>query len=311
MSPAISIILPTYNGARYIRQSIESCLQQTFTDFELIIVNDCSTDNTLSIINEYAAKDKRIKILNNPFNKKLPQSLNAGFEVARGAYFTWTSDDNYYAPNALEKMYAAFQNEPNIDLVYADYTLINDKDVVTGTRTFGDINKSFSQWLGCGACFLYKREVHFKNGGYNPAAFLIEDYDFFVRAYTHAQFYYLPLTNLYFYREHGASLTATQSAVINDISKIFLERNLPLLEKKLQTHETALLYRKLAVHYAVTKNNTGIYKKYLQQLFATSKKQVLVTVFYVLLKKIANSITVGLSGLFYFICFFFRSSKMK
>ena len=59
-TPVISIVLPTYNGAHYIRESIESCLTQTFTDFELIIVNDCSTDGTSAIIKEYAEKDKRI-----------------------------------------------------------------------------------------------------------------------------------------------------------------------------------------------------------------------------------------------------------
>ncbi|HXL56803.1 MAG TPA: glycosyltransferase family 2 protein, partial [Chitinophagaceae bacterium] len=102
LQPAISIVLPTYNGSKYIRTSIESCLNQTFTDFELIIVNDCSTDNTASIIEEYAAKDSRIIIIHNAFNKKLPLSLNTGFDIAKGKYHTWTSDDNYFAPNALE-----------------------------------------------------------------------------------------------------------------------------------------------------------------------------------------------------------------
>jgi len=298
MSPLISIVLPTYNGSKYIRESIESCLQQTYSNFELIIVNDCSTDDTLTIVQEYAVKDARIQIINNVFNKKLPQSLNIGFERAKGAYFTWTSDDNNYAKDAFEKMVQVLETNPQLDLVYTDYTLINDKGEITGKRVFGDINKSFSQWLGCGACFLYKREVHFKNNGYNPAAFLIEDYDFFVRAYVVFNFFYLPNTELYFYREHEGSLTATQASVINDISKIFLERNTPLLSQKLPPLETAFLYRKLAVYYGVAKNNTTVYKQYLKKLFQISKKQAIITVTYIFIKKLINSFTVGLSGIF-------------
>ena len=300
-NPAISIVLPTYNGSRYIRKSIESCLQQSFTDFELIIVNDCSTDDTLSIIKEYSTKDNRIKIINNEFNKKLPLSLNTGFDNANGTYFTWTSDDNYYAPDALEKMYKAIQADKAIDLVYTDYYIIDENDKVFGSRIFGDVNKSFNQWLGAGACFLYKREIHRANNGYNPAAFLIEDYDFFVRAFMKFNFYYLPTPELYYYREHSASLTATQNPAINDISKIFLERNLSGLEKKLPSNEQTLLYRKFAVYYAVLKNNSKKYKEYLYKIRQHSLKQTFVTVGYVLFKKTINTISIGLQGLFYFI----------
>ena len=89
----VSIILPTYNGKKYIRDSIESIINQTYTNWELIIVNDCSTDDTQKIIEEYQQKDKRIIVINNEKNLKLPASLNRGFEEASGEYYTWTSDD--------------------------------------------------------------------------------------------------------------------------------------------------------------------------------------------------------------------------
>lgn len=94
--PKVSIVLPTFNGSKYIKQSVESVLSQTFTDFELIIVNDCSTDDTLSICNELKELDSRITIISNETNKKLPASLNIGFRRAVGEYFTWTSDDNLF-----------------------------------------------------------------------------------------------------------------------------------------------------------------------------------------------------------------------
>lgn len=298
-TPTISIVLPTYNGSRYIRQSVDSVLAQTFTDFELIIVNDCSTDSTLLIIEEYAREDSRVRVVNNAFNKKLPLSLNTGFEVARGEFFTWTSDDNFYAPEALEVMLNVLREDKETDLVYVDYTLIDENDTITGTRQFGDINQSFHHWLGCGACFLYKKEVHWKNNGYKPEAFLIEDYEFFVRAFTLGRFRYLPRTDLYYYREHGASLTATQNTFINDISKLFLERNLPALEKKLPENERALLYRKLAVYYAVQKNHPEKYRHYLGLLSSLSKSETIKTALYVTTHKILHTIAVSGSGLFY------------
>jgi glycosyltransferase involved in cell wall biosynthesis len=298
-TPIISIVLPTYNGSRYIRKSIESCLQQTFKDFELIIVNDCSTDNTVNIVNEYCSKDSRVKLINNNFNKKLPLSLNIGFEQAQGKYFTWTSDDNYYAPEALEKMIQILETDHSIDLVYTDYYIVDENDRVRGERKFGNVHESFNKWLGAGACFLYKREIHRLNNGYNPAAFLIEDYDFFVRAFVKCNFFYLQTPKLYYYREHSASLTGTQSFAVNFISKIFLERNLTDLEKKLSPEELSLVYRKLAVYYSVNMNNHRKYEEYLHKLRTLSLMKGIITVFYVLFKKIMYSIIIGTLGFYY------------
>lgn len=298
-TPAISIILPTFNGEPYIRTSIESCLNQSFQDFELIIVNDCSTDNTKSIIEEYAAKDTtgRIKIINNLFNKKLPLSLNTGFEMAVGKYFTWTSDDNYYAPNALQTLFDAIEADETIDLVYTDYTLIDDKGNIIGQRTFNNVYESFHHWKGCGACFLYKAIVHSRLNGYNPSAFLIEDYDFFVRAFLQFQFKYLQNYTLYYYREHAASLTGTQSDWVNDLSKLFVERQLTALIKKLPKKEAALLYRKFAIYFAVQKNNTRKSNLYMEKLYKISKMDAWKAVIYIPFVKLGHSFSLGFSGL--------------
>ena len=103
-NPKISVILPSYNGERYLAQSIQSVIDQTETDWELIIVNDCSTDSTLEIATKFAKIDRRIKVISNEKNSKLPASLNEGFRRAKGKYLTWTSDDNYYKPDALKKL---------------------------------------------------------------------------------------------------------------------------------------------------------------------------------------------------------------
>ena len=111
--PKISIILPTYNGQLYIREAIESVIKQIFKDWELIIVDDCSSDNTLDIIKEYEKLDSRIRVIHNEVNKKLPASLNIGFSYAKGEYFTWTSDDNLYLPSALYRMNLYLDENPD------------------------------------------------------------------------------------------------------------------------------------------------------------------------------------------------------
>ncbi len=295
-SPLISIILPTYNGARYLRQSIDSCLAQTITDFELIIVNDCSTDETPTIIGEYVRKDSRVRVIHNEFNKKLPLSLNTGFEQARGVYHTWTSDDNFYDPRALETLVGVLTGNGHIDLVYTDYCLVDDRGIIFGERKFNNIYEGFTEWIGCGACFLYKAEIFFTNKGYNAGAFLIEDYDFFMRAFLRFNFQYLHRYDLYYYREHPSSLTSTQGDVVGDLQKIMIERQLPGLEKKLPPDQMALVYRKFAVFNAVKKNNTAKYRLYLRKLWTLSKKQVLITVLYVPAMKTKHLISVSISG---------------
>lgn len=200
----ISIILPVYNGQEYLSQSIESCLNQTYTNIELIIVNDCSTDKTLEIAEGYAKVDSRIIVINNKENKKLPASLNVGHNEAKGDYITWTSDDNLYKSETFEKLQNAIVNQ-GVDMVYSDYVLINPKGEIVANQILPDFENVFFG-NSIGACFLYKKEVFERNKGYNENLFLVEDYDFWLRATLHSSFFQIREC-LYFYRIHGDSLT--------------------------------------------------------------------------------------------------------
>lgn len=310
MSALVSIILPTYNGEKYIRTSVESCLNQTHTNIELIIVNDCSKDNTLSIVEAYAQKDARIKIINNPINKKLPRSLNEGFKLASGSYYTWTSDDNYYSNDAIETMLNKLEQSGH-DLIYADYKIIDDDGKFVADKHLGNINQSFIKWLGCGACFLYKKEVHERNNGYDPSTFLIEDYDFFLRAYLNSGFEYLPQPDLYFYRHHESSLTAGNSDAVFEMQKIFVEKKIPLLLPKLSQEDHVLLYRKYVVYNALYKNNAAKSYHYLAKLQQLSTSQALITVGYIAVRKAASWFQIVPFLLFSFIKLLFVSKAGK
>jgi glycosyltransferase involved in cell wall biosynthesis len=201
----VSIVLPTYNGAKYIRKSIDSCLNQTYKNLELIIVDDGSTDKTYEIIKSF--RDKRIKYIKHKKNKGLPFALNTGFANSTGDYLTWTSDDNFYTEKAIEKM-LIFLNKSNIDLVYTDYfnylTEI-DKKILVKLPDKLDLKKGNL----VGPCFLYTRRVYENIGNYNAKYVLVEDYEYWIRVckkkYSSAHYPY----PLYIYRCHSNALTNT------------------------------------------------------------------------------------------------------
>lgn len=203
-SMTISVVLPVYNGEKYISQAIESILEQTYTNWELIIVNDASTDQTCSIISRLAELDHRIQIFTNHENFKLPKSLNIGHAHAKGDLITWTSDDNWYEPNAFHNFIKAFQKY-SVDIVYTDFNLVNSKGEFIRYRNLSSPENLINE--NCvGASFMYKREVFESMNGYQEDLFLVEDYDFWLRAFLKFRFKYIPEA-WYNYRSHSESLT--------------------------------------------------------------------------------------------------------
>lgn len=223
----ISIVLPVYNGAEHMACSIESVINQTYQNWELIIVNDCSTDNTLDIAESYQRKDPRIRVFSNKKNLKLPLTLNAGFAEAKGEYYTWTSDDNLYKPEALSRLARELEQDSDCVMVYSDCTDIDadGKEISSATRMepkyimFGNV---------FGASFLYRAEVAKKVGTYDENLFLAEDYDYWMRIYRVGKIKHIK-EFLYQYRRHAGSLSATKKAAINTQTYRALEKNfLPL-----------------------------------------------------------------------------------
>lgn len=207
MPPLISIVLPTFNGERYLSSSVESCLLQTHKNIELIIVNDCSTDSTLQIAERYQRTDSRIKIINSDQKLLLPGALNKGFSIAAGEYYTWTSDDNLYAPQALETLLKSLKANPSKSIAYSSYQFINEKGAQIGTYGGPPEELLFSCIIG--ACFLYKKKVHEALAGYDEKKFRMEDMDFWLRAASIFQFHHIDNIHLYSYRKHRKSLSSS------------------------------------------------------------------------------------------------------
>ena len=202
----ISIILPVYNGEKHLKDAIESCLCQTFKNWELIIVNDASTDNSLAIAEDFQKKDNRIKIISNKTNASLPGSLNKGHKTASGELITWTSDDNILKKNFLENLYENLKNK-DCDIIFSNYDIIWSDGSFKREHKAGPIQALIIR-NSIGASFLYKKSVFKTLSGYAKDLFLVEDYHFFLMASLFFKIEYLD-ENLYQYRIHEDSLSGS------------------------------------------------------------------------------------------------------
>ena len=205
----VSIVLPTHNGSKYIRQSIQSCLEQSHRNLELIVVDDGSTEDVRAVVGEFT--DPRLQYVRHETNQGLPAALNTGFALASGAYLTWTSDDNYYAPDAIERMTRFLERYPGIAFVYSSFYVVDETGHgrplrIQRAQPPADLVRQNS----VGACFLYTRQVYWEVGAYNSSATLVEDYDYWVRVSQRFRMQRI-VAPLYYYRYHDQSLTSRHS----------------------------------------------------------------------------------------------------
>ncbi len=148
-TPEISVVIPAYNVSKYIADSITSVLNQSYPNWELIAVDDGSTDNTAEIISGFLT-DKRIKLIKQP-NKGVSAARNAGIRAAAGNYITFLDADDYYLPTNLEEKHNLLLSNSIIDFVYCDVMhcdeKLNDERVEKGVEP-DNLFKKVLQWQG-------------------------------------------------------------------------------------------------------------------------------------------------------------------
>jgi len=125
--PRVSIGLPVYNGERFIAQALDSLLAQTFTDFELVVVDNCSTDATPEICRAFVARDARVRYVRNDRNLGGPGNFRRVFELCSGEYHKWSTADDYWAPTVVEKGVAMLDADPELVLAHPRTRLVNDR----------------------------------------------------------------------------------------------------------------------------------------------------------------------------------------
>ena len=162
--PKVSVIIPVYNAKDYLGRCLDSVINQTLKDIEIICINDCSKDNSLEILKEYSSKDKRIKLINHKTNKGESAARNTGLDNAKGEYIAFLDNDDTIDSNFYEKLYKK-ATETNADIVKGEVKYIN----YDNTITYGNINEEYKKtknkmtfvlnWW----CAIYKRELIFDN----------------------------------------------------------------------------------------------------------------------------------------------------
>ncbi|MBQ9737035.1 MAG: glycosyltransferase [Clostridia bacterium] len=218
----VSVILPVYNGGKILKDSIESVLEQSYREFELIVVNDGSTDQSLEVVEAFAKKDARIKIINQE-NKKLPTALSVGFRHAKGEFLTWTSADNIMLKDCLEVMVSDLRKKPDVAMVYGNMRLIDargrikrgrfwfEKPLFSGNVRFPQDARALNTYANntIGAAFMYRAEAAYVLGDYSKYKTNLEDYDYWMRMNSLLKIEHTDEQKpLYLYRIHEDSLTA-------------------------------------------------------------------------------------------------------
>ena len=125
----VSIVMATYNGKKYLRQQLDSILQQTYQHIELIVVDDASTDETLSILGEYAALDGRIHIFPSEMNLGLVANFERGLTLTHGDFIVLSDQDDVFRRDKIELLLAVLKDQPNRDLAVSDLTLIDEAGI--------------------------------------------------------------------------------------------------------------------------------------------------------------------------------------
>lgn len=162
MQNLVSIITPNYNCGRFISQTIESVLAQTYTDWEMLIVDDCSTDGSYEIALEYASKDSRIKVFRNEQNSGAAISRNRAIEESKGEYLAFLDSDDLWMPEKLEKQ-IAFMCENNCDFSFTEYEHIDEENhsLLKIARTIKHLTYTKMMmhcWPGC-LTVVYKQDL--------------------------------------------------------------------------------------------------------------------------------------------------------
>jgi len=234
-NPTVSVIIPTYNRAHLVGRAIQSVLNQTYKDFELIIVDDGSTDNTKEAVKEFQKKDKRIRYIRHKENKGGSATRNTGIRVANGEYIAFLDSDDEWLSEKLERQIGFFeQSTDNIGIVYCGYQYISDRtekiisEKPPYKKVFNEIDL-VNMYKVKTSTILIKKPIVSKIIGFDPLLESFQDWDFSLRVAKHCTFRQLSdiLVRCYV---HEDRITSNIKAKIRGLERV-LEKHLAKFTK--------------------------------------------------------------------------------
>lgn len=224
--PEISVIVPVYNAEKYISRCIDSILSQRIPDFELLLIDDGSTDNSGALCDEYAEKDSRIKVFHQA-NKGASAARNTGIDIAEGDWIVFVDADDWVDSEYLESLYEhvkssdgemfVFQglikkHQQNISLIQLD---CSDIDI---THNADLLFEKINLFKYCGPCCKILKKEYLKNIRFNENIIAAEDYDFLIRYLTLCNMVKLSSQVHYFYEHHNNSVSCRLYSFENELS---------------------------------------------------------------------------------------------
>lgn len=203
-SPRVSVIIPVYNGTDYLGEAIESVFTQTYTDYEIIVVDDGSTDETWPLIQSYGSRLRGI----HKENGGIASALNCGIQQARGEYIVWLSHDDMFLPHKLERQVTLMDSSPNLGGCYSDYYIVNAEGRVVSEKKMphypaGEMVRHLLQYMFINGCTVLVRRACFEAEGlFDDRLPFAQDADMWFRLLRRFVFAHIP-ESLTKYRVHA------------------------------------------------------------------------------------------------------------
>lgn len=271
----VSVVMPVYNGEKYLKEAIDSILNQTYTDFEFIIINDCSEDNTEKIILEY--KDERIVYLKNEFNMGISRTLNRGIEISKGEYIARMDADDISLPNRFEKQ-VAYMDEFKMVGVLGTGIIIFGEGIEEIPYSFAsDMQQAkadlfFNSSLAHPTVMIRKKVLLVNNLAYEEEYEGLEDFVLWWRISKFAEVNSLEEKLLY-YRKHLSQVTKTRSKEFYRKYNRFIKERLSVFSIDLNDNEYKLLEKYCnGKQELFTYTETITYIKMLKKLLDNNKE---------------------------------------
>lgn len=224
--PLVSIIVPCYNQAEYLPDALDSVISQTYINWECIIVNDGSTDNSEQIALQYCKKNKRFKYIKQG-NHGLAQTRNNGIKESTGVYILPLDADDKIGEKYVELAVSRFIEHPETSLVYCKAELFG---ITNRPWTLPEYRFSEIIWENSIFCTaMYKRSDYNKTVGYNPnMKYGYEDWDFWLSLLNEKSIVYQINDTLFFYRQKNSSMTTATSIKKKELYKILIDNHINL-----------------------------------------------------------------------------------
>lgn len=232
----VSVIIPCYNAEKYLRESVESIMNQSYVNLEIICIDDCSTDDTLAILEKLASKDARVKVLHNSKNMKIASSLNRGLEYSTGEYIARMDADDIALPDRIEKQVNYLEKNKETDICGTWCEKIDSEGKHIGKIIYPLLHNDLKVMLLFNSCFahptiMFRRAIYLSVGGYKDIM-PVEDLEYWIRIVKSKRLANIPEILLK-YRIHGNNVTKTHTSEklgkLSELLKVhpdfFLSRN--------------------------------------------------------------------------------------